>query len=252
MTQSFRKKLIEGEILIGTLITIPSPTVAEIMVQSGFDWLFIDMEHSAISLQDAEGMIRAVNNQAHCIIRCPTNDEAWIKRCLDTGADGIILPRINTLKEAQYAVYHAKYPPVGNRSVGISRAHGYGSRFNEYLERANEDVALIIQCEHQDALGNLPEMAGLEGIDAIFVGPYDLSASMNKTGQVEDPEVQKAIGKIQQVTKGAQKPLGIFATNPSGIKKWHGEGFSLLAVGVDSALLASGGKRMLKQLKENE
>jgi len=249
MTQSFRKKLIEGETLIGTLITIPSPTVAEIMVQSGFDWLFIDMEHSAISLQDAEGMIRAVNNQAHCIIRCPSNDEAWIKRCLDTGADGIILPRINTLKEAQYAVYHAKYPPVGNRSVGISRAHGYGSRFNEYLERANEDVALIIQCEHQDALGNLPEMAGLEGIDAIFVGPYDLSASMNKTGQVEDPEVQKAIGKIQQVTQGAQKPLGIFATNPSGIKKWHGEGFSLLAVGVDSALLASGGKRMLKQLK---
>lgn len=252
MAHSFRKKLIEGETLIGTLITIPSPTVAEIMVHSGFDWLFIDMEHSSIKLQDAEGMIRAANNQAHCIIRCPSNDEAWIKRCLDTGADGIILPRINTLEEAQYAVYHAKYPPVGNRSVGISRAHGYGSTFNEYLGRANEDIALIIQCEHRDALDELNQMVALDGIDAIFVGPYDLSASMNKTGQVEDPQVQKAIGKILQVTKQAQKPLGIFATTPAGIQKWHDEGFSLLAVGVDSALLASGGKHMLKQLKENE
>ncbi|HKL37913.1 MAG TPA: aldolase/citrate lyase family protein [Bacteroidales bacterium] len=251
MAQSFRKKLIEGETMIGTLLTIPSPAVAEIMVQSGFDWLFIDMEHSTISLQDAEGMIRAAGNKAHCIIRCPSNDEAWIKRCLDTGADGIILPRINTLKEAQYAVYHAKYPPVGNRSVGISRAHGYGSMFNEYLERANEDIALIIQCEHRDALGELDQMVALEGIDAIFVGPYDLSASMNKTGQVEAPEVQKAIDQIQQVTRKAQKPLGIFATTPSGIKKWQHQDFSLLAMGVDSALLASAGKQILKQFKEN-
>mgnify|MGYP006291653217 FL=1 len=249
MAQSFRKQLTEGKTLYGTLVTIPSPTVAEILAQSGFDWLFIDMEHSSISLQDAEGMIRASNNKAYSIIRCPSNDEAWIKRCLDTGADGIILPRINSKKEAEDAVRCAKYPPIGERSVGITRAHGYGMQFNEYMRRANEDVALILQCEHIDGVRELPDIARTEGVDAIFVGPYDLSASMNKTGKVDDPEVKDAINQISETCKKEEMPLGIFGTTPEAVKPYRQNGFTLLAVGVDSMMLAIQAKHLLEQLK---
>jgi 2-keto-3-deoxy-L-rhamnonate aldolase RhmA len=251
MPTSFRKRLVGGETLRGTLITISHPEVAEIMALCGFDWLFIDMEHSSISLPDAEGMVRAAAPGAHSVIRCPSNDEAWIKRCLDVGADGIIIPRVNTRKEADYAVRHAKYPPTGDRSVGISRAHGYGQTFNEYISRANEDTALIIQCEHITAVDHLPEIVQTEGIDAVFVGPYDLSASMNKTGQVTDPEVTGAIDRIRHTCQQANMPLGIFGASASAVKPFEKQGFTLLAVGVDTALLASSGKNILEEIKKD-
>lgn len=251
MAPSFRKKLTEGKPLAGTLITIASPTVTEILAHSGFDWLFIDMEHSTITLQDAEGMIRAVNNKTHCIIRCPSNDEAWIKRCLDLGADGIILPRINSRREAEYAVRCAKYPPVGERSVGITRAHGYGMHFNEYMQRANDDIALILQCEHIDGVHALREIVQTEGVDAIFVGPYDLSASMNKTGKVEDPEVKDGINQIREICITQEMPLGIFGTTPEAVETYRQNGFNLLAVGVDSMMLANQAKHMVGQIKKD-
>jgi len=249
MKTSFRKKLTGGQRLMGTLLTLPNPQVAEILTLAGFDWLFIDMEHSAITLPQAEEMVRAAGSAAHAVIRCPLNDEAWIKRCLDLGADGIILPRVNSKEEAQYAVRCAKYPPIGERSVGITRAHGYGMQFNEYMERANKDVALILQCEHIDSVRVLPDIVRTEGVDAIFVGPYDLSASMNKTGKVDDPEVTNAIGQIREICLKEDMPLGIFGTIPETVKTYLQQGFTLVAVGVDSLMLASQAKHILEQFK---
>ena len=250
MEPSFRKKLIDGESLTGTLLTLPNPQIAELLTLAGFDWLFIDMEHSSISLSQAEEMVRAACQRAYTVIRCPLNDEAWIKRCLDTGADGIILPRINSKQEAEYAVRCAKYPPIGERSVGITRAHGYGIQFNEYMQRANEDVALILQCEHIDGVRALPHILKTEGVDAIFVGPYDLSASMNKTGKVDDPEVKDAIHQIREISINANIPLGIFGTTPEAVEAYRNNGFNLLAVGVDSMMLASQAKHILEQFNK--
>ena len=249
MKPSLRKKLSDGQSLIGTLLTLPNPQIAEILTLAGFEWLFIDMEHSAITLPQAEEMVRAASSRAYTVIRCPLNDEAWIKRCLDLGADGIILPRVNSKKEAEYAVRCAKYPPVGERSVGITRAHGYGMQFNEYMQRANQDVALILQCEHIDGVRELPDIVRTEGVDAIFVGPYDLSASMNKTGRVDDPEVKEAINQIGETCKKEDMPLGIFGTTPDAVKPYLQDGFTLVAVGVDSLMFASQAKHILEQIK---
>ena len=250
MKPSLRKKLSDGQSLIGTLLTLPNPQIAEILTLAGFEWLFIDMEHSAITLPQAEEMVRAANSRAYTVIRCPLNDEAWIKRCLDLGADGIILPRVNSKKEAEYAVRCAKYPPVGERSVGITRAHGYGMQFNEYMQRANQDVALILQCEHIDGVRQLPDIIKTEGVDAIFVGPYDLSASMNKTGKVDDPQVKDAINQIRETCISEEMPLGIFGTTPEAVEPYRQKGFNLLAIGVDSLMLANQAKHMMEQFRK--
>ncbi len=250
MQPSFRKKLIEGEILEGTLLTLPAPQVTEIMVHTGFDWLFIDMEHSAITLSQAEEMVRAAGTSVYTVVRCPLNDEAWIKRCLDLGTDGIILPRVNSKQEAEYAVRCAKYPPVGERSVGITRAHGYGLHFDQYMRRANEDVALILQCEHIDGVRELPNIVKTEGVDGIFVGPYDLSASMNKTGKVDDPEVKASIHQIREICIKENIPLGIFGTRPEAVEAYRNSGFNLIATGVDSMMLANQAKDLIHKLKK--
>jgi len=250
MKISLQKKLTDGQGLIGTLLTLPNPQIAEILTLAGFEWLFIDMEHSAITLPQAEEMVRAANSRAYTVIRCPLNDEAWIKRCLDLGADGIILPRVNSRKEAEYAVRCAKYPPVGERSVGITRAHGYGMQFNEYMQRANEDVALILQCEHIEGVRELLDIVRTEGVDAIFVGPYDLSASMNKTGKVDDPEVTDAINQIRETCIGEEMPLGIFGTTPEAVEPYLKKGFNLLAVGVDSVMIANQAKHILAHFRK--
>jgi len=250
MKQSLRKDLREGKSLTGTLLTLPSPEVAEILAKSGFDWLFIDMEHSAISLQTAQTIIQAASTQSYCVIRCPSNDEAWINRCLDTGADGIIIPQVKTQKEAEYAAHFAKYAPLGGRSVGISRAHGYGMDFNEYMERANEDTALIIQCEHIEAIDNLPSILDVKGIDCVFVGPYDLSASMNKTGQLKDPEVVNAIERISKMASESNMPLGIFGTAPEFVKAYKQKGFNLLTVNADILMLSRSAKDVLQDIND--
>jgi len=252
MEPSFRKKLIDGECLTGTLLTLPNPQIAEILALAGFEWLFIDMEHSSISLSQAEEMVRAAGLRAYTVIRCPLNDEAWIKRCLDTGANGIILPRVNSKEEAEYAVRCAKYPPIGGRSVGITRAHGYGMQFNEYMQRANEDIALILQCEHIDGVRELPDIITTEGVDAIFVGPYDLSASMNKTGKVNDREVKEAIEQIRETCLHQEMALGIFGTTPEAVEPYRQNGFTLVAVGVDSVMLANQAKHLTGQLKKSK
>lgn len=250
MKQSLRKDLLDGKSLTGTLLTIPSTEVAEILSNSGFDWLFIDLEHSSISIQTAQLIVQAASHQSYCVIRCPSNDEAWINRCLDTGADGIIIPQVKTQKEAEYAAHFAKYAPMGGRSVGISRAHGYGMTFNNYMERANEDTALIIQCEHIEAIDNLPAILGVKGIDCVFVGPYDLSASMNKTGQLKDQNVVNSIERIRKTASESNMPLGIFGTSPEFVKPYEQLGFSLLAINSDALMLSRSAKDILQNMQD--
>ena len=155
MTWTFRKRLRAGELLLGSMVTLPSAAIAEILAEAGFDWLFIDGEHGPLETGDIVAILQAVGDRVACIVRVPGAEEAPIKKILDQGAEGIIVPQVNTAEQAASVVRYARYSPAGSRGVGLSRAHGYGMRFQEYLQTANDRVAVIVQAEHARAVENI-------------------------------------------------------------------------------------------------
>ena len=169
-----RSKVNKGKTLIGTIYTIGSPQVAEIISISGFDWVLIDMEHSTLSLDAVQSALQAIGEDVIKIVRVPGNDEIWIKRVLDTGCDGILVPMVKNSEEAERVVRYSKYPVQGQRSVGVTRAHGYGANFSEYISGANRDIIIMIQVEHHEGVKNIDSIVSVKGIDSIFIWPYDL------------------------------------------------------------------------------
>lgn len=252
MRETFRSRLKKGELLAGTLITLPSLEIAEILAEAGFDWLFVDLEHSAMGAREAVGILQAVGDRLDCILRVPLNDEIWIKKALDTGAAGVMVPQVNTAEDARRAVRYSKYPPQGRRSAGMSRAHGYGSRLQSYLDRANTDTAVIIQAEHIEAVENIESILMVDGIDAVLVGPYDLSASMGRIGQVDSPEVQAAIGRVRQACNHCGMPLGVFTAGAQRAKTYIQEGFRLIAASADTLMLGQAARETAQFLQEQK
>ncbi len=245
MKPSFVEKLKTRAPAVGTLITLDAPEVSELLSSCGFDWLFIDMEHGALTVSAAQRHIQAIRGDCSALVRVPENSAVWIKRVLDTGCDGIIVPMVNSADEARRAVAAAKYPPLGARSAGIARAHGYGLSFGEYVASANQRIAVIIQIEHIQAVNNLDEILQVSGIDAILIGPYDLSASMNRLGEVTSEPVQAAIGQVKEKSRSKSIPLGIFVLNPQAAQKEIQDGCQFIAVGTDTVFLANAAKDAL-------
>ena len=170
-------------ISIGSWITLGHTSIAEIMCNAGFDWLAIDLEHSSITLSQAEEMIRVINLcNVKPFVRLTSNNPDQIKRVLDAGAEGIIVPMVNSYNDAIKAVDSSYYPPIGKRSVGLARAQKYGIGLNEYIKWKRKNFTLIVQIEHVDAIGNLEEIFSIEKIDGYLIGPYDLSASLGIPG----------------------------------------------------------------------
>ena len=232
---------------LGTLFTLPNMSCAEILALAGFDWLFLDMEHGPLSVAEVQQITQVV--QAHCYtaVRVPENSSVWIKRVLDVGCDGIIVPQVNSAEEARSAIHASKYPPLGYRSVGISRAHKYGSAFSDYVSSANSSTAVILQIEHIEAVKNIDEILEVEGIDGIFIGPYDLSGSMNMLGQVGHPDVQEAIDTVKKRCAEYKIPLGGFVMKPEGVSKEVNDGCSFVAVGIDTVLFANAAKDVINK-----
>jgi 2-dehydro-3-deoxyglucarate aldolase len=249
MKESFRTCLLRGDLLIGTLVSLPAPEVAEILAEAGFDWLFIDMEHSQLDPPAAQVILQAVDQRINCVLRVALNDEIWIKKALDTGASGVMIPQVNSAEDARQAVRFCKYPPQGGRSVGLWRAQGYGVRLAQYLAEANRQTAVIVQVEHIQAVNNLEAILAVEGIDAVLVGPYDLSASMDHMGQVEHPDVQAAIQRVRQACQSQGMPLGIFATTAERARAYIQEGYRLVAVGGDTLMLNNAARNLLAKLR---
>lgn len=239
MRETFIQKIKTSSPVVGTLLTLDLPEVAEILSSCNFDWLFLDMEHGPLSIASVQHLIQAMRGDCSSIVRIPENSPVWIKRALDTGCDGIIVPQVNDPEEAKGAVMAAKFPPKGSRSVGIGRAHGYGQSFAEYISSANDSVALIIQVEHIRAVQNLDEILEVDGIDGIFIGPYDLSGSMNLLGQVTAEPVQQALGEVKRKCREKSMPFGIFVMKGEAAQKEIQDGCSFIAVGIDSVLLAN-------------
>jgi 2-dehydro-3-deoxyglucarate aldolase/4-hydroxy-2-oxoheptanedioate aldolase len=248
MNLNIRARLQKGDTLIGTLITIPAPEIAEIMAEIGYDWLFIDTEHGSFDAQSAQGILQAVDHRCPCVLRVPTNDEVWIKKALDIGAAGIIAPGVNSAEEAERIVRMCKYPPRGTRGVGIGRAHGYGLKFKEYVAKANDDIAVILQAENTNAVENIAEIVQVPDIDAVLIGPYDLSASMGKTGRIDDAEVQAAIASVTECCRDAGMPLGIFADSAESAAPFIEQGYTLIAISTDCLHMVQGARATLKAI----
>lgn len=249
MTISFRTRLKEGRPLIGALLQIPLPEVAECFVEAGYEWLFIDLEHSPMDARDALTLLTAVDARVPCVVRVPWNDEAHIKKALDIGATGIIVPLVNTAEDAKRAVDRCKYPPMGVRSVGITRAQRFDLDFDGYMRRANDEVAVIVQIEHVEAARNIEAILDVPGIDGVFVGPFDLSGSMNKPGRINDPEVQQAIQQIIRACEKRDIARCIYAHTPGHAKTYMEQGYRVIGLCTDYILLARAAAAALKEVR---
>lgn len=251
MENPFLNRIHSGQAAIGTLVTIDAPEVAEILSQTGFDWLFLDMEHGNLSLASILRMSQAIDDRCAKLVRIPENNPMWIQKVLDIGVDGIIVPRVNTKEAAEQVVQYALYPPQGKRGAGIGRAHGYGLSFDAYMERANAETAVVIQIEDIEAVNNLDEILQVPGISGVLIGPYDLSGSMHMLGQVDSAPVQEQIAKIKQTCSIANIPVGIFTMQAKAVQQEIADGCSFVAVGLDSALLSARAKQILQTIAES-
>jgi 2-dehydro-3-deoxyglucarate aldolase/4-hydroxy-2-oxoheptanedioate aldolase len=249
MSAPFRDRLLRGDRLVGTLLSLPSPELVEIASSAGFDWLFLDMEHGALGPGDVMRLVQAARGPCACLVRIPENREMWVKKALDTGAAGIIVPHVNVATEAALAVRWSKYPPEGERSVGFSRANLYGARFQENVETANRETVVVAQVEHIDGVRAINAILGVTGVDAIFIGPYDLSASMGKPGRLQDPDVRDAIRSVASACAAKKVPVGIFAAGLAASAQALEEGYTLVCSGIDVGLYSESAAAILRGLK---
>jgi 2-dehydro-3-deoxyglucarate aldolase len=249
MFGSFRKRLWARESLIGTMVTLPVPAIAEILADLGFDWLFVDGEHGPLETREILAILQAVGDRVPCLVRVPGAEEPPIKKALDLGAEGIIVPQVNTVEQATSVVRYARYAPAGSRGVGLARAHGYGLRFQEYLDAANQSVAVIVQAEQAQAVENIESIVKVEGIDAVLIGPYDLAASLGKMGRIDDRAVIDAIDHVTKTCQAAGVPLGYFGISAQAIRPYMERGYTMIAAGVDTLFLAGAARRLLAELR---
>jgi len=246
---TFKNALAERK-LLGSILTLPCPDIAEALSMTGLDWLFLDMEHSSMDLNDLKSMLQAMRiHDCYAVVRTPDSSDTSIKRILDLGCDAIVVPQVNSAEQAKAVVDSAKYAPMGKRSVGIGRAHGYGQDFARYVQRANTDISVIIQVEHVDAVNNIDAILDVPGIDGVFIGPYDLSASLNCIGDIQNELVQTAIRQTKEAAQKRNLPLGIFCPSIQAANQQLTQGeMQFVAVGIDTGLLVSAVQNICEQV----
>lgn len=248
-----KQKLKKRHYTIGSWVQLPEPGIVEIMAKSGFEWLVVDMEHGSISIESLPDLFRAIEGAGSLpLVRVPENNETIIKRVLDAGAKGIIVPMINSKENALKAMRASKYPPEGIRGVGFSRANLYGAEFDRYLEEINKELVIIFQIEHIDGVKNIDEILEVDGVDAIMIGPYDLSGSMNLTGQFKHPEFQKTVRKVLKCAKKHNIAIGTHVVLPDfeELERRIEEGYSFIAYSLDTVFLTNICREAMKEIRK--
>jgi 2-dehydro-3-deoxyglucarate aldolase len=236
MLKSLRSRILDKELTLGSWLSFGYPYSAEIMAKAGFEWMVIDLEHGAIDMGEARSLIQIID-LAGCtpLVRVAVNEPVRIKQALDAGARGVIVPMVNTPREAEAAVKAAYYPPAGSRGVGLARAQDFGFGFEAYRVEAAAETIVIVQIEHIDAVRNLDAILAVTGVDGFMVGPYDLSGSVGHPGDFNHPAVRDAMKEVGRVAKEASKPAGYHVVHPDRelLKAKIDEGFTLIAYGDD-------------------
>ena len=236
----FKQALLERRRQVGSWLMSASPTVAEAMGCVGFDYLVVDMEHAPLDVPDALEVLRAIaGTPTQSVVRLAWSDMVLVKRMLDVGAQTLMFPFVQTVEEARRAVAYTRYPAGGVRGVAaMHRASRYGSA-KDYLSRAADELAVVLQIESKDALELIPQMAAIEGVDGLFIGPADLSASMGLLGRMGEPRVVAELQRGVDMCHAAGKPVGIVSGTVEGAKAYAAMGFDFVAVGIDLGMLVA-------------
>lgn len=232
-SSTLRERLVAGDLLLGVIMTIPSPEVAETLADGGADWLFLDMEHGRIELADVQRIVQAVGDRCPCLVRVPVAAAPWIAKALDTGAAGIVAPQVNSAETAALVAAESLFPPIGTRGAGASRALGYATDLAQRIRKANSQVVIVIQIETPAAVARIEELLSVSGAHAVFIGPYDLSVSLGVPGELQHPKVVGAIEKIAEACRTRGIPFGYPTHNADAAAKARALGATLLTVGVD-------------------
>jgi len=242
----FKHRLLKGDVQYGLWQGLADPIAAELCASTGFDWLLLDGEHAPNDLRTLLAQLQAIAPYPSSpIVRPPVGDVVLIKQLLDIGAQTLLVPMVESAEFAQQLVRAVRYPPAGIRGVGASIARA--SRWNsvpDYLDKADEQICLIVQMESRAGLNNLKSICAVEGVDAVFIGPVDLSASLGHRGNPNHPEVKQAIEQAITCIKSAGKPIGILCGDPVQVKHYRTLGVSFFGVGADTFLLLDGAKAL--------
>jgi 2-keto-3-deoxy-L-rhamnonate aldolase RhmA len=250
---SLKAKLHDRLLTIGSWVTLGNPAIAEILARAGYDWIVVDLEHSVIAIDTAGDLIRIIDLCGVApLVRLTSNHPDQIKRVMDSGAHGIVVPMVNTPDEAARAVAAVRYAPEGSRGVGLARAQGYGVGFKDYFEWQKHNSVVIVQIEHRDAVANLESILSVPGVDGFIIGPYDLSCSMGIPGQFEHPDFIAALGKINEVGQRLDVPAGIHIVEPDLERLSHSiaQGYRFIAYSVDIRLIDVGARRGIQHIRE--
>lgn len=235
-----KHKITLGQLSIGSWITLGDIAIGEILSNAGYDWLVVDLEHSTITMEQAGDLIRVIDlSGVTPLVRLTSNSEEQVKRVMDAGAHGIIVPMVNTREEAERAVGSTRYGPQGSRGVGLARAQGYGAKFREYLNWQKNEPIVIVQIEDQKALVNLEEIFSTEGVDGFIIGPYDLSCSMSIPGEFEHPDFLDVMEYIRSTGQkmGCTSGLHIVEPDIERLRQVIDEGYRFIAYSVDIRML---------------
>jgi 2-dehydro-3-deoxyglucarate aldolase len=249
---NLKEKLHIGEFTVGSWITLAHPAIAEIMAKAGFDWLAVDLEHSVITIREAEELIRVIDLCGVVpLVRLSANDPVQIKRVMDAGAHGVIVPTVNSADEARRAVEAVRYPPQGKRGVGLARAQGYGTSFDTYKDWLNHEAIVIVQIEHIQAVDNLETILSVDGVDGFFVGLYDLSGSLGIPGQFDNELMIEATRKIHTFMRTSLKVAGYHVVEPDVVQLQQRvrDGYRFLAYSVDFRMLDTCCRAAIKKIK---
>lgn len=247
-----KQQLKNRELTIGSWITLGNTSIAEILANAGYDWLVVDLEHTTISLDQAGELIRTIElSGVPSLVRLTSNDENQIKRVMDAGATGIVVPMVKNVDDAKSAVAATRYPPLGNRGIGLARAQKYGVAFQEYLKWQNDGPVVVVQIEHIDAVDNLKDILNVEGVDAFIIGPYDLSCSMGIPGEFNNPKFKQVIESIISISNEMNAVSGLHVVEPDLLKLDEAIkiGHKFIAYSVDIRMLAVMAKSGVDRIK---
>lgn len=250
----FKQQLQGEQTQWGLWLGLPDTSCAEICAGAGFDWLLIDGEHAPFDNRSIMAHLQAIAPyQVPAIVRPPEGRTALIKQLLDIGAQTLLIPMVDTPEQAAQLVQAVRYPPQGIRGLGTSLARGANwNRIPGYLHQANEQICLIVQAETTTAMDNLAEIAAIDGVDAVFIGPSDLSASMGHVGNPDHPEVVAAIEQGIRTINAAGKAAGLMSLNQQQANHYVEVGACFVGIGVDTLLLANGAKSLINAFRNNE
>ena len=248
-----RQRLLNGETLFGSWLQLPGGHQAGLIARQGFDWVAVDQEHGVFDLtQTSEAFTHIRAAGAAPVARVPAADPVWIRRTLDLGAEGIIVPMIETADMARAIVSAVRYPPLGTRGFGFCAANEFGGRFADYTTTANDHILLIAQIEHIRAVEVIDDILAVNGIDGALIGPYDLSGSMGLTGQVDHPDVLAAADRVRQACLRVGKIPGyhVVRSQAEAVRPYLAAGYRLVAAGMDSLYLRDTCARLVSDLRK--